>query len=190
MGWDRREGNIVDMKRLSMLLCFGSIAAAAFPSFALAGQSQYDALIKTHAKANAVPEVLAHRVIMRESRYQPNLIGHGGCMGLMQIKLGTARGLGYHGDEKGLRDPTINLTYGMKYLGGAYRAANGDHDRAMRLYASGYYEIEKHQRQELAAGHVLDASGNPQPPAGSIAPKEVAETPADQADGNDAAAGK
>jgi soluble lytic murein transglycosylase-like protein len=170
------------MKRLLTPLWLGLVAAVAGSSLAHAGHGQLDALIKAQAKANAVPEVLAHRVILRESRYQPELIGRGGCIGLMQIKLGTARGLGYHGDEKGLRDPNTNLTYGMKYLGGAYRAANGDHDRAMRLYASGYYDIAKRQRQELAAGRVLESSGNPQPPPGTTAPRELAEKPADQAD--------
>jgi soluble lytic murein transglycosylase-like protein len=178
------------MTRLLTPLWLG-LAVAAAPSLALAGHGKLDAMIRTQAKANAVPEALAHRVILRESRYQPELIGHGGCIGLMQIKLGTARGLGYRGDEKGLRDPSINLTYGMKYLGGAYRAANGDHDRAMRLYASGYYDIAKRQRQELAAGHVLESSGNPQPPPGSSAPRrEIATGPDDQADSTDQASDK
>ena len=86
-------------------------------------------------RANAVPEVLVHRVIVRESRYQPKLVGRGGTIGLMQIKLATARGLGYGGDAEGLRDPDTNLTYGVKYLAGAYRAANGDHARAIHYYA-------------------------------------------------------
>ena len=77
-----------------------------------------------------------HRVIVRESRYQPRLVGRGGTIGLMQIKLATARGLGYTGDAAGLRDPDTNLTYGVKYLAGAYRAANGDHDRAVHYYAA------------------------------------------------------
>ena len=53
---------------------------------------------------------------------------------MMQIKLATARGLGYTGDAAGLRDPNTNLTYAVKYLAGAYHAANGDHDRAVRLF--------------------------------------------------------
>ena len=105
-------------------------------------------LVATHAKANNVPEALVHRVIVRESNYQPDLVGRGGTIGLMQIKLATARGLGYTGDAAGLRDPDTNLTYGVKYLAGAYRAANGDHDRAVHYYASGYYYAAKRQRLE------------------------------------------
>ena len=77
-----------------------------------------------------------------------SLVGRGGTIGLMQIKLPTARGLGYTGDAAGLRDPDTNLAWGVKYLAGAYRAANGDHSRAVHYYASGYYYAAKRQRQE------------------------------------------
>ena len=103
---------------------------------------------RAHARANNVPEALVHRVIVRESKYHPGLVGRGGTIGLMQIKLATARGLGYTGDAAGLRDPDTNLAYGVKYLAGAYRAANGDHDRAVHYYASGYYYAAKRQRLE------------------------------------------
>src|SRR6195952_5287390 len=115
-------------------------------------------------KANGVPEALVHRVIVRESKYHPNLIGHGGTIGLMQIKLATARGVGYTGDAEGLRDPETNLTYGVKYLAGAWRAAEGDHDRAVRLYAAGYYEVAKRQR--------LARPRHPEPVLASAPPKE------------------
>ncbi len=105
-------------------------------------------MVAVHANANHVPEALVHRVIVRESKYHPDLIGRGGTIGLMQIKLATARGLGYTGDADGLRDPDTNLAYGVKYLAGAYRAAEGDHDRAVRFYASGYYDVAKRQRLE------------------------------------------
>ena len=84
---------------------------------------------------------------MMESRYQAGLVGRGGTIGLMQIKLATARSLGYTGDAQGLRDPDTNLAYGVKYLAGAYRAAGGDHARAMHYYASGYYEAGRRQHQ-------------------------------------------
>ena len=134
------------MKRLLMLAWFAALSTLPFTQAARAGHSQYDSLIATHAAANNVPEALVHHVIQRESRYQANLVGRCGCIGLMQIKLATARGLGYSGDAAGLRDPETNLTYGIKYLAGAYRAANGDHARAMRYYAGGYYYAAKHQR--------------------------------------------
>ena len=57
----------------------------------------------------------------------------------MQIRLGTARGVGYSGDAEGLLDPDTNLTYAVKYLAGAYRAAGCDADRAVSYYQRGYY---------------------------------------------------
>ena len=115
------------MQRQFILVLLSALFALHFPQAARAQRAQYEALVAAHAKANAVPEALVHRVIMRESRYQAALVGRGGCIGLMQIKLATARGLGYTGDAAGLRDPDTNLTYGVKYLAGAYRTANGDH---------------------------------------------------------------
>ena len=121
------------------------------PASLKAGQSDvdragFDRLVGVHAQANNVPESLVHRVIVKESRYQPGLVGRGGTIGLMQIKLATARSLGYTGDAAGLRDPDTNLSYGVKYLAGAYRAAGGDHARALHYYAAGYYYAAKRQR--------------------------------------------
>lgn len=152
-------------------------ASLALSNAASAGEAEYAQMVAAHARANGVPEALVHRVIMRESRYQPHLVGHGGTIGLMQIKLATARGVGYTGDAAGLRDPETNLTYAVKYLAGAYHAAGGDHARAMRYYAGGYYYAAKRQRQEFARqgdmtpGQMqqawLEPNGNPMPPFGA-----------------------
>ncbi len=134
------------MKRLLTLACLAAVAALTVPQAARAQRADYNELVARHAQANGVPEALVHRVIVRESRYQPHLVGRGGTIGLMQIKLATARSLGYTGSAEGLRDPDTNLTYAVKYLAGAYRAANGDHNRAVHYYASGYYGVTRHQR--------------------------------------------
>ncbi len=158
--------------RVAALLAAGLI----LPQAAIAGEAEYAEMVAAHARANGVPEALVHRVIMRESRYQPHLVGRGGTIGLMQIKLATARGVGYTGDAAGLRDPNTNLTYAVKYLAGAYRAANGDHARAVRYFAGGYYYAAKRQRQEAVqvanAGETvgqpwLEPNGNPQPMFGT-----------------------
>ena len=139
------------MIRISTILA-SAVALAALPQFAHAQQrADYQAMAASHAQANGVPEALVHRVIMRESKYNPGLIGRGATIGLMQIKLATARGVGYTGTAEGLRDPNTNLTYGIKYLAGAYRAAHGDHNRAVSYYAGGYYYAAKRQRREVSA---------------------------------------
>ena len=151
--------------------------AALFVSSDASAQSraQYESMVATHAAANNVPEALVHRVIVRESKYHPNLVGRGGTIGLMQIKLATARGLGYTGDAAGLRDPDTNLAWGTKYLAGAYRAANSDHSRAVRYYASGYYYAAKRQRIErpLQLVPVLASSGSPKIVARRVVPARI-----------------
>jgi soluble lytic murein transglycosylase-like protein len=100
--------------------------------------SEYDGIIAAQAQADGVPVSLVHRVIMRESRYNARAV-NGGNYGLMQIRLGTARAMGYRGSAEGLLDPATNLTYAVQYLAGAYRAAGGNESRATALYARGYY---------------------------------------------------
>jgi soluble lytic murein transglycosylase-like protein len=134
------------MKLQHLMIALSAALVLAVPRMSLAQHAEYDALVAAHAKANDVPEALVHRIIVHESRYQPNLVGRGGTIGLMQIKLATARSLGYTGTAEGLRDPNTNLTYAVKYLAGAYRAANGDHQRAMAYYAGGYYYAAKRLR--------------------------------------------
>ncbi|MEZ2145979.1 lytic transglycosylase domain-containing protein [Bradyrhizobium sp. DN5] len=167
--------------RIAALLAAG----LTLPQAAFAGEAEYAEMVAAHARANGVPEALVHRVIMRESRYQPGLVGRGGTIGLMQIKLATARGVGYTGDAAGLRDPNTNLTYAIKYLAGAYRAANGDHSRAVRYFAGGYYYVAKRQRQEAVQvatmgetnmGETwLESNGNPQPMFGTAPHRKLAQ---------------
>ncbi len=100
--------------------------------------SAYETMIAQHASANGVPPSLIHRVIMRESRYNQRAVSAGNY-GLMQIRLGTARAMGYTGSAAGLLDAETNMTYAVRYLAGAYHAAGGNESRAVALYARGYY---------------------------------------------------
>jgi len=103
-----------------------------------ARDSALDAMIARHAAANGLPVELVHRVVIRESRYNPRA-RNGSNLGLMQIKHATARGIGYSGPASGLLDAETNLTYAVRYLAGAYRAAGGNPGRAVAYYASGYH---------------------------------------------------
>ena len=104
----------------------------------------FDHKIAELSKKHNVPERLIHRVIMRESRYNPAAV-HAGNYGLMQIRLGTAKTMGYQGSAMGLTDGVTNLTYAVPYLANAYQVAGRDEDRAVRLYASGFYYVAKRQ---------------------------------------------
>lgn len=105
---------------------------------AMMGRQKLSGLITKYATMYNVPEDLVHRVVMRESRYNPNAI-NGGHFGLMQIKHATARSMGFDGPASGLFDAETNLKYAVKYLRGAWLVADNDRDNAVRLYARGYY---------------------------------------------------
>jgi hypothetical protein len=134
-----------------MLVRLGFAAALTCASTAAAlaaGQTsstKYEDLVAEHAKAHGLPEKLVHRVIVRESRYNASVV-HRAYWGLMQITYATARSMGYRGKPAGLLDPDVNLTYAVPYLANAYMIADGDENRAVHLYASGYYPAAKRAR--------------------------------------------
>jgi soluble lytic murein transglycosylase-like protein len=133
-------------------LCLATLLVALASASAASAQSQrqvkldangnLDALIARHAAANNVPEALVRRVIKRESGGNPRVVSKGNY-GLMQIKLATARSMGYQGTAAGLLDANTNMTYAVKYLAGAYHAADGNANRAVSYYAGGYYYVAK-----------------------------------------------
>jgi hypothetical protein len=100
-------------------------------------QSQLHSMAEQAASANGIPVSLVERVISRESGGNSRAVSRGNY-GLMQIRLGTARAMGYAGSAQGLLDPATNVTYAVRYLAGAYRAAGGNESRAVALYARGY----------------------------------------------------
>src|SRR5262245_10682847 len=137
------------------------LLALAQPAAAEDKPSSLKEMIAAHARTNGVPESLVHRIILRESRYNARAVGLGGAMGLMQIKHATARGLGYTGPASGLLDADTNLTYGVRYLAGAYRAANGNAERAGAYYRSGYYRsAARKPRQTVATAPAAKPSRN------------------------------
>jgi soluble lytic murein transglycosylase-like protein len=103
-----------------------------------------DGMAAAQASTNGVPVSLVDRVIKRESGGNPRAVSRGNY-GLMQIRLGTARAMGFSGSAAELLDPQVNMTYAVRYLAGAYRAAGGNENRAVALYASGYYYQAKAQ---------------------------------------------
>jgi Transglycosylase SLT domain len=108
------------------------------------GYGEIDGMASAQASANGVPVSLVERVIKRESGGNPRAVSAGNY-GLMQIRLGTARAMGFSGSASELLDPQVNMTYAVRYLAGAYRAAGGNENRAVALYASGYSSQAKAQ---------------------------------------------
>lgn len=108
-------------------------------------------LIDGAAARYDVPEDLVQRVVIRESRHQPEA-RNGPYYGLMQILPATARSMGFQGKPDALLDARTNLEYAVKYLRGAWLVSGGNRDRAVGLYAKGYYH-------EAKAAGLLDETG-------------------------------
>jgi soluble lytic murein transglycosylase-like protein len=121
------------------------------PDTAQASSPTLNKLIKRYAGMYGVPESLVHRVVHRESKYDPKAYNRRGFWGLMQIKYSTAKSMGYEGPAEGLLDAETNLKYAIKYLRGAWLVAENDSSNAIRLYARGYYYDAK--RKDML--HVL-----------------------------------
>ncbi|MDX5349610.1 MAG: lytic transglycosylase domain-containing protein [Paracoccaceae bacterium] len=99
---------------------------------------EMQALVRKYADVHDIPESLLHRVIQRESGYNP-AARNGPYYGLMQIMPQTAQTMGYRGAPEGLLDAETNLRYAGRYLRGAWLVADGDPDAAVMWYARGYY---------------------------------------------------
>ena len=91
-----------------------------------------------------VPVSLMHRVVKRESGYNP-AARNGPYYGLMQILPQTAHTMGYRGPDSGLLDADTNLHYAGLYLRGAWLVSHHNEDRAVKWYSQGYYYEAKRQ---------------------------------------------
>ena len=119
----------------------GAAVCAAGALFALMtapaqASGQLRAQVVREAVAHGVPAKLTHAVVMLESRYRPGVVSRGNY-GLMQIRFGTARAMGYRGAPGGLLNAEINLRYGMRYLARGWKASGGDVCRTIAHYQTG-----------------------------------------------------
>jgi soluble lytic murein transglycosylase-like protein len=135
---------------ISRLLLACAAVVFSLPA-AATDRTTINSLVAQHARTYGVPEALVHRVITRESNYNPRALSKGN-FGLMQIRYATARGMGYRGSPSGLLDANTNLTYAVPYLANAYKVAGGNADRAVALYAGGYYYVAKRKGMLHALG--------------------------------------
>lgn len=139
-----------------------------------APRGHVDGLIAKYANVYGLPEHFVRRVVKRESTFNPKAYNNG-HWGLMQIKHATARGMGYDGPANGLLDAETNLKYAVRYLRGAWLVADGDENRADRLYQTGYYYHAKKRGMLEITGLGKDRKRRRDPAAAT--PALVVETP-------------
>ncbi|WP_425309871.1 transglycosylase SLT domain-containing protein [Falsirhodobacter halotolerans] len=116
-----------------------------------AGRAEVARMVDKYADHYGVPRTLAHRVVRRESTYNP-AARNGSYYGLMQIAPQTARTMGFSGEAGQLLDAETNLRYAMKYLRGAWMVSNGSEDTAVKWYSQGYYYEAKRQNLLVETG--------------------------------------
>ncbi|TFF19664.1 lytic transglycosylase domain-containing protein [Jiella endophytica] len=112
-------------------------AAQSAESGTISGSAAIDRMIVQHANENGIPPALAFAVVRVESRYNPRARGRG-VYGLSQIKPATARSLGFSGSASDLLDADTNLTYGMRYLKGAWEKSGHDVCGTAMKYKGGH----------------------------------------------------
>src|SRR5690606_27324912 len=73
-------------------------------------------------------------VAAAESHFRAEVVSSKGCVGIMQVKPSTARGLGV--DPVGLTDPAVNIDTGTRYLK-SLLDRYGDEELAVSAYNAG-----------------------------------------------------
>ncbi|WP_417583224.1 transglycosylase SLT domain-containing protein [Pelagibacterium sp.] len=150
-------------KRLIALFAALVLGFSAVPASAQShSRGEIEILAQYYSQYYGVPLELVRRVINRESTFNPGA-RNGPYYGLMQILPATARTMGFRGQPSDLLNAETNLIYAVKYLRGAWLLANGSHDRAVQLYAKGYY-------YEAKAAGLLEETGLRPGPATPVAP--------------------
>jgi soluble lytic murein transglycosylase-like protein len=110
------------------------------PAVPAASHDGVNAMVETEAKAAGVPVKLALAVIEVESGFDARKHGEDGKAGLFQLRYSIAKALGFKGKAEDLDDPATNVKWGMKYLAGAYKRADGDTCKTAMKFIAGHYQ--------------------------------------------------
>ena len=125
---------------LALLLPF-NVASSSFHDKSL------NAIYREAAKTNGIPVELLRAVCETESKHNLKVkrVWDGGSYsyGVCQVKLGTARLLGFKGKEQQLIDPNTNIDYAAKYLAYQLKRYKGDYKKAIVSYNRGSYNKDE-----------------------------------------------
>lgn len=92
-----------------------------------------------------LPTGLQPAVCWVESGYNINAVHHddggGNSTGVCQIKLSTARAMGFKGTESELQVPKTNVYYSAKYLNWQLHRYRGNYSKAIAAYNAGTWRV-------------------------------------------------
>jgi soluble lytic murein transglycosylase-like protein len=125
---------------LALILPF-NIATSSYQDKSLNG------LYREIAKNNNINANLLKAVCEIESKHNLKVkkVWDGGSYsyGICQVKLGTARFLGFKGKEAELIEPKTNIDYAAKYLAYQLKRYKGDYKKAIVSYNRGSYNKDE-----------------------------------------------
>jgi soluble lytic murein transglycosylase-like protein len=91
--------------------------------------------------AYGLPDGLLNSLCLVESGHKINAVhqddGYGNSLGVCQLKLSTAKLLGFRGTEKQLMSPSLNVKYAAKFLAKQIHRYHGNLYRAVAAYNRG-----------------------------------------------------
>ena len=102
------------------------------------------------------PDFIA-AVIREESNGQPDGVSAVGAVGLMGV-MPSGPGLEWRPSTQSLKNPSINLRWGVSILAEIVRQSGGDLHAALAAYSGGWAEVNNNVPQEYAS-NVLDNYG-------------------------------
>ncbi|MBR1090632.1 transglycosylase SLT domain-containing protein [Bradyrhizobium manausense] len=106
-------------------------------------------IIERETARTGLPADLAEAVVFVESGYNSAVVGSGGELGLMQLRLETAAALGFKGNAAELAEPDLNIHYGVLHLSRAWGLAGGDLCRTLMTYRARSDEEETSARSQV-----------------------------------------
>ena len=114
--------------------------------------ARFTPLIEQHASRHGLDPALVKALVAVESAFDPNAVSPKGAVGLMQIIPATAERYGITGDakrsiEQKLKDPTINVRIGTRYLADLLKRFENDAVLALAGYNAGEYAVERYDRR-------------------------------------------
>ena len=145
--------------------------------------AKYATLVASNARANGLDPFLVQAVIAVESAYQPAAVSEKGAVGLMQVMPATGQRYGVTGDAKRsvsdkLKEPSINLRVGTRYLADLLDRFDDDLALALAAYNAGEGVVDRYNgvppyaetRDYVRLVSQIHAALKPPPPAPPVAP--------------------
>jgi soluble lytic murein transglycosylase-like protein len=114
--------------------------------------ARYAPLIERHASLHGLDPALVKAMVAVESAFDPHAVSPKGAVGLMQVIPATAERYGVTSDakrsiEQKLKDPSINVRIGTRYLADLLRRFENDAVLALAGYNAGEYAVERYDRR-------------------------------------------